>query len=708
MTDFIWELGTEELPADFIDQALAQWQALIPASLEAVHLAPQAIHYYGTPRRLAVYLQGVPARQPDQQVEIKGPSVQAAYQNGEPTPALLGFLRSRQAQLTDIHVRDTPKGQFVYLLQTLPGRPAPEVLVELIPHWWQKLTGPRFMRWGDGPVRFSRPIRWLVALWDDQVLPVTLTNGSECLHADRMSRGHRVLHPQPVVIPRAERYLDCLRQAGVEADVTARRERIRQELHRVLPPHSQAAIPPALLEEVTHLTEWPTGILGSFDPAYLQLPAAVITTVMTHHQRYFPVMDAQGNLLPHFVTMSNGHPAWADTIRQGNERVLRARLADARFFYEADLRQPLAAYVPQLASVTFQEQLGSVLRKVQRMEQLLQTVLAETDYPDETQRHILRAAHLCKADLVTQMVGEFSELQGVMGGHYAEKTGENSVVAQAIAEHYQERPQTLAGQWVALADRLDTIVGILAVGLVPTGSSDPFALRRAARSIVLIANDLYPTYPLNLQHLFHTMADILTTDYASFNRTELEKQWHLLLGQRFHTLLQEKGLDYDLINALLDLEQMVGMERVLTNIADFFRRADWLKALRQNGILQEIYATVNRASRLASQGDLPTDVLDADAVIDKPLLHQPIERELYQSVNQLLAQAQHTQVTGDYDQLVQGLRAIAPVLARFFDGPESVLVMDENPDIRRNRLNLLGLIRNSALVLADFSQIVKT
>ncbi|MCS6783170.1 MAG: glycine--tRNA ligase subunit beta [Gloeomargarita sp. SKYBB_i_bin120] len=708
MTDCLWELGTEELPADFVGEALAQWQTLIPASLEAVQLKPQAIHYYGTPRRLAVYLRNVPERQPDQQVEIKGPSVQAAYHNGEPTPALLGFLRARQAHLTDVQVRDTPKGPFVYLVQTRPGRSAPDLLTELIPQWWQQLTGARFMRWGDGPVKFSRPIRWLVALWGDQVLPVTLANGSETLHADRVSRGHRVLHPEPVVIPRAESYLDCLRQAGVEPDVGARQARIRQEIERVLPPGGHAQMPPALLAEVTHLTEWPTGLLGTFDPTFLQLPAAVITTVMTHHQRYFPVVNAQGELLPYFIALSNGHPNCAETIRQGNERVLRARLADARFFYDADLRQPLAAYVPQLASVTFQEQLGSVLRKVQRLEQLLQTVLPATNYPDQTRQDILRAAYLCKADLVTQMVGEFSELQGVMGGHYAAQTGENAAVAQAIAEHYQELPSTLVGQWVALADRLDTVVGILAVGLVPTGSSDPFALRRAARSILLIAAAIYPTYPLDLQDLFHTMTTILASDYPHFNLVELEKQWRLLLGQRLHTLLQEKGLDYDLINALLDPDQPSRMHRTLTNIADFFRRADWLKELRQNGTLQAIYTTVNRASRLASQGDLPTDVLDADAVIDPQLFRQPIEQELYQQICHLLTQARQTLATGHYDQLVQGLQAIAPVLARFFDGPESVLVMDEDPRIRQNRLRLLGLIRNSALVLADFSQIVKT
>ncbi len=708
MTDFVWELGTEELPADFVAAALAQWQSLIPASFQEVEVQPQRIDYYGTPRRLAVYCQGLPAKQADQQVEVKGPAVQVAYRDGEPTPALLGFLRARQAELSQVERRQTPKGEFVYLQQTLPGRPMPEVLATLIPRWWQGLTGPRFMRWGDGPVKFSRPIRWLLALWGDQVVPVTLENGSECLHSDRISYGHRVLHPGPVVIPRAEAYLDCLRQAGVEPDVRLRQRTIQHELERVIPADSRVDVPDDLLAEVTHLVEWPSGILGRFDPAYLRLPPAVITTVMTQHQRYFPVFAAQGDLLPYFVAVSNGHPACADTIRQGNERVLQARLADAQFFYQTDMRQPLAAYVPQLAQVTFQEQLGSVLAKVRRIERLLTQTLGETSYPEAWVRDILRAAHLCKADLVTQMVGEFSELQGVMGGHYAAQTGETAAVAQAIAEHYQDVPTTLVGQWVALADRLDTVVGILAVGLLPTGSSDPFALRRAMRTIVLITVQIYPTYPLNLAQLLARMMDILAADYPGFQREELQHQWYLLLGQRLQSLLQEKGLDYDLIHALVDPHQPAMLAKISANLPDLFHRADLLPTLRANGVLQTIYATVNRATRLANQGTLPLDVLTPEGVIDPQHFQQPIEQELYQAVTQLLRQATATQRTGNYDGLIQGLQAINPVLARFFDGPESVLVMDANPDIQRNRLNLLGLIRNSALVLADFAQIVKT
>ncbi|MEN9217075.1 MAG: glycine--tRNA ligase subunit beta, partial [Gloeomargarita sp. HHBFW_bins_162] len=634
--------------------------------------------------------------------------VSAAYRDGEPTPALWGFLRSRQAQLSDVELRDTPKGQFVYLVQTVAGRPAPEVLAQLIPQWWQGLTGRRFMRWGDGLVKFSRPIRWLLALWGDEVLPVTLANGSEHLHSDRVSYGHRVLHPEPVVIPQANAYLDCLRQAGVEPDVQARQTKIQQELERVIPPGSRVEIPPALLSEVTQLAEWPHGILGEFDPTYLHLPTAVITTVMTQHQRYFPVFDAEGHLLPHFVTISNGDPKYQTVIKQGNERVLKARLADAQFFYQSDLRQPLADYVPQLANVTFQEQLGSVLAKVHRIEKLLTQVLANTNYPPDQVKHILRTAHLCKADLVTQMVGEFSELQGIMGGHYALKTGESEAVAEGITEHYQDVPSTLTGQWVALADRLDTVVGILAVGLIPSGSSDPFALRRAARSILLITACIYPTYPLNVEQLFQEMVAILSADYPQLNAQDVHQQWQLLISQRLHAILQDKGLDYDLINALLDPEKPEVMARIFHNIHDWFHRAETLMQLRANGILQSIYATVNRATRLANQGALPTSELNPELVINSQYLKQPIEQELYQKITELITHTQQTQTTGNYEYLIQGLQGIAPVLERFFDGEESVLVMDDDPNIRQNRLNLLGLIRNSALVLADFSQIVKT
>jgi glycyl-tRNA synthetase beta chain len=282
------------------------------------------------------------------------------------------------------------------------------------------------------------------------------------------------------------------------------------------------------------------------------------------------------------------------------------------------------------------------------------------------------------------------------------------VVAQGIREHYQDVPTTLNGQWVALVDRLDTVVGILAVGLIPTGSSDPFALRRAVRNILMITAAIYPTYPLNLQQLFQEMVAILREDFPQFNDVELQHHWYSLVTQRLQTILQEKGLDYDLINALLGIENPEVTERILTNVQDLFERAEKLMNLRANGILQTIYATVNRATRLANQGTLSTSELSAEQVIEPQWLQKPIERELYEAVHQLLTQAQATQRTGDYDGLIQKLQEIAPILERFFDGAESVLVMDENPAIRQNRLNLLGLIRNSALVLADFSQIVKS
>jgi len=281
-------------------------------------------------------------------------------------------------------------------------------------------------------------------------------------------------------------------------------------------------------------------------------------------------------------------------------------------------------------------------------------------------------------------------------------------VAQGIREHYQDVPTTLNGQWVALVDRLDTVVGILAVGLIPTGSSDPFALRRAVRNILMITAAIYPTYPLNLQQLFQEMVAILREDFPQFNDVELQHHWYSLVTQRLQTILQEKGLDYDLINALLGIENPEVTERILTNVQDLFERAEKLMNLRANGILQTIYATVNRATRLANQGTLSTSELSAEQVIEPQWLQKPIERELYEAVHQLLTQAQATQRTGDYDGLIQKLQEIAPILERFFDGAESVLVMDENPAIRQNRLNLLGLIRNSALVLADFSQIVKS
>lgn len=710
MATFLLEVGTEELPASFVSDALHQWQTRIPTELTELALAPEAVRFYGTPRRLAVMLDGLPDRQPDRQEEVKGPPAQAAFKDGQPTQAALGFAKSRGVDVAALEVRDTEKGAFVFVNQEIPGRAATDILTELIPQWILGLEGKRFMRWGDGDLRFPRPIRWLVTLLDGDILPITLESGSMVCVSDRISQGHRVLHPAPVTLRRAQDYVEALRHACVEIDPAARRLLIERQVEAAA--KSVEAVPmisPTLLDEVTNLVEWPTAVVGKFDADFLELPPEVAIIEMESHQRYFPLKQtADGlTLMPYFVTISNGDPSKDAIIAEGNARVIRARLSDGKFFFDADRAQPLDAFVAKLETVTFEEQLGSMAAKVKRIGAVADHVCDQLNLGAQPRQHIRRAAYLCKADLVTQMVGEFPELQGVMGQKYALHSGEPEAVANAIFEHYLPRgaqdslPQTLVGQVVGIADRLDTLVGIFSTGQLPTGSSDPFALRRAANAVL---NIIWAAgLPLNLARLLDTVVHDFAQDPSlEVNAPEaLRTQLHDFFLQRVQTLLQDElGVDYDLVNAVLS-------ERALADPLDVKDRAMFLQEMRRSGRMDKVYETVNRATRLAAQGTLDTQVIDPDGVIDDAALEAKSEQAFLAALKTLVPQTQAAQASRDYDQLVAGLEQVAPVVSGFFDGPDSVLVMADDPAVRQNRLNLLSLLRNHALVLGDFGAIVK-
>lgn len=716
MPSFLLEVGTEELPAKFVGDAIQQWQSLIPNSLSEQYLTNEAIYVYGTPRRLAVLIEGLPVQQPDRVEEIKGPPASAAFKDGQPTKAAEGFARKQGVTLEALEVRPTDKGDFVFVKQSIPGRATADILKELVPQWIFKLEGKRLMRWGDGDVRFSRPIVWLVTLLDDVVLPVEIENGSEIIKSDRITHTHRVLHPEPVTINHAKDYANVLRSAFVEVDPEARKTKIKAQIEAICQhQNGYTEIYPDLLAEVTNLVEWPTAVLGKFDDEFLVLPPEVTTTVMVTHQRYFPIFKTAEakELLPNFITISNGDPVKSDIIAAGNARVVRARLADGQYFYKLDRAKPLESYVPQLEKVTFQEDLGSVKAKVDRIIKIAQRISEQLQLNPADSNNIQRAAFLCKADLVTQMVGEFPELQGVMGQRYAAASGENEAVANAIFEHYLPRgagdklPETITGQIVGLADRLDTLVSIFGLGMLPTGSSDPFALRRAANAIVNItwAAEL----PLNLQQLLEQIVADFVAAYPKTNAAQLLPQLQEFFLQRIRTLLQEeRGIDYDLVNAVLGENDAEYTERALKDLLDVRNRAIFLQEIRNNGKLSEIYETVNRSTRLAAQGDLDKQQLEPTELVNAVLFQKPSEQAFYDAIVQLVPQTKASREQRNYQQLIDALSEITPKVSTFFDGPESVLVMDENLDIRRNRLNLLGLLRNHARVLADFGPIVKS
>lgn len=714
MTAFLLEVGTEELPASFLSGALTQWRSRIPQTLEANSLEVEKVEVFGTPRRLAVLITGLPSQQPDREEEIKGPPAQSAFKDGKPTKAAEGFAKKQGVELSALEVRATDKGDFVFVNKKTPGRPVAEILRELVPQWVWGLEGKRLMRWGSGDGRFSRPIRWLVALLDGDVLPLELQNGEKIVRSDRISQSHRVLHPEPVSISQATEYVNTLGSGYVIVSPEAREKIIVEQVKTAVEKLGGfTEIYPDLLEETTNLVEYPSAVVGKFEDEFLKLPTEVATTVMVTHQRYFPVFKTAENkeLLPYFVTVSNGDPVKSDIIAVGNERVIRARLADGRFFYEADLGKSLENFLPQLETVTFQEDLGSVRAKVDRVVNIANLISEQLQLGESQSKKVERAAVLCKADLVSQMVYEFPELQGIMGEKYALASGENAEVGKAIFEHYLPRnaddilPETLTGQIVGLADRLDTLVSIFGLNLIPSGSSDPFALRRAANAIINV------TWFANLQINLEQLLQQIGTNFAStFNKDakSLIDTLREFFLQRIRTLLQEeKQIDYDLVNAVLGENDLEYTERALRDLLDVRDRAIYLQQIRKDGTLEKIYETINRSTRLAAQGDLDFQQLEPKILINPELFQKSSESAFYNALIELVPQTQTAQQTRNYQLLIGALAKIAPTVSKFFDGEDSVLVMDPNGDIRRNRLNLLGLLRNHGRVLADFGAIVK-
>jgi glycyl-tRNA synthetase beta chain len=455
--------------------------------------------------------------------------------------------------------------------------------------------------------------------------------------------------------------------------------------------------------------------VGQFEASFLDLPPEVAIMEMESHQRYFPVRQPGPELalMPYFITIANGDPAKSALIAEGNARVIRARLSDGKFFFDADRAQSLEALGAKLATVTFEERLGSMAAKVGRIGAIAAQIAGQLQLAPPQRALVQRAAQLCKADLVSQMVGEFPELQGVMGQHYARHSGEPEAVALAIAEHYLPRgaqdalPQSLTGQVVGLADRLDTLVGIFSLGELPSGSSDPFALRRAANAVVSII--WAAGLPLNLAALVAGVVDDYGRDptLKMENPSQVLSQLQDFFRQRVQTLLQEEGVDYDLVNGVLGEADSPYGQRVLTDLLEARARARFLQEIRRDGRLQAVYETVNRATRLAAQGDLATDPLDPAGLVDPGRFESPAEAAFLKALVTLLPQTQTALAQRDYHQLVAGLAQVTPVVSGFFDGPDSVLVMAADAQVRQNRLNLLGLLRNHALVLADFGAIVK-
>jgi glycyl-tRNA synthetase beta chain len=717
MAFFLLEIGTEELPADFARLALPQLEDQVRKDLLRSSLSVDRLQVTSTPRRLAVLVEGLPARQADLEEEHKGPPAQQAFRDGVPTPAAVGFARRCGLPVEQLEVRETPKGPFVFGWTRKPGRATAEVLAELIPGWIWGLQGRRFMRWGEGESRFSRPLRWLVALLDEDIIPVELPGCDPPIRSGRISRGHRLVNDL-VTIPSAQAYGATLAAAGVQVDREERAASIRSQLERAAAAEgAHLDLPESLFAELVDLVEDPRVMEGTINAPFLTLPPEVLSTVMRSHQRYVPLLkpdapsdplalSAEGKLVPRFLCVSNALAPSEATVKRGNERVLRARLADAAFFLKADQAVPSIDRRESLARVTFAEGLGSLRDRTERLEWLTDVLLEMLHLPEEVANVARRAAHLCKHDLVSQMVGEFPELQGIMGAKYLLAEGESREVALAIFEHYRPRgigdplPESLAGGVLAVAERFELLLSSFMRGERPSGSSDPYGLRRAGNGIVqiILQHDWRLDSLIFLQRVTKQWLELFIATGESLD--DFQFAMEQFMKQRLESILEEESFNQDIIRAVISIDN----DQLPRDFCEVKSRVGILQMLRNEGRLLKVQTVVQRAASLAKQAELPRTVLSPEGVVDSSLFEKKSEQEMFEIVNQL---AQFVHPKCNALELLLGLEASIDKLAAFFDGPDSVLVMCDDRLRRKNRLHLLCTLRNQAEQVAHFEHITK-
>jgi glycyl-tRNA synthetase len=674
---FLLEIGTEELPVGDLALALEQLEKAVPQLLDEARLRYDSVRVLGTPRRQAVLVAGLALRQPDRTLEVLGPPAKIAFDaEGNPTRAAEGFARKQGVPVEELRV--VTEGDKSYAAATVRqvGHPASEVLAEALPALLGDLRFPRTMRWNDTNVAFSRPLRWFVSLLGGQVISFTYAG----IRSGRTTRGLRPHGSPGIQMASAGDYLTTMDEHQIIVNKDRRRTEVRSQAEALATSVGGRILDdPALLAEVTGLVEKPTAVLGRFEEAYLALPDQVLITVMKKHQRYFPVVEAEGGeLLPYFVAVRNGDDRNLDVVRQGYEDVIRARFADAQFFYENDTRQPLEAFLARLDTLTFQERLGSMLDKNKRLEELVLNVGQHLGLESEQQAVARRAAHLCKADLATQLVVEFTSLQGIMGREYARLSGEDEAVAQAIFEHYLPRsaddalPETLPGLALGLADRLDSLVGLFGIGLAPTGSTDPYHLRRAALGIVqnLIAHQA----SVRLRPLLEEAAALVPVAVSDQALAEVsdfiaERLRGWLRSEADPRLLgRDEGFRYDVVDAALAERggDPYGAFRAAAQLTAWVKRDDWMDLLNAYGRCIRIVR--DQVERFEYQPEL--DPEPATAAL----------RKAYET-----ARAQ-VEPDSDVDRLFTALHPMVPAIDRFFD---DVLVMHEEQALRESRLGLL-------------------
>ncbi|MGN7454960.1 glycine--tRNA ligase subunit beta [Paenibacillus pasadenensis] len=690
--DLLFEIGLEEVPARFVRAAVNQLRERVEKWLADSRIGHGGVTAYATPRRLAVLARAVEEKQSDVSEEVKGPSRKIAQDaEGGWSKAALGFARSQGVEPEQLFFKELAGVEYVYAVKSSLGVDTASVLSDGLDGIVHAMTFPKNMRWGSYELKFVRPIKWLLALYGTDVVPLEIAG----VRSGNVSRGHRFLGEETAVAEPAA-YVEALRSQHVIVDI-AERERLIVEGIEALAAEKgwTISIKDDLLEEVLFLVETPTVLFGSFDPAFLDIPQEVLITSMREHQRYFPVLDSAGKLLPFFVTVRNGDAVSLENVAKGNEKVLRARLSDAKFFYAEDQKLHIADALRKLETIVYHEELGTVADKVGRIVALTGRIAAAASAEPHAAAAAARAAEICKFDLVTQMVYEFPELQGIMGEDYARKAGEDEAVAKAINEHYQPRfsgdtaPASQPGALVSLADKLDTIVGCFSIGIVPTGSQDPYALRRQAAGIVqtLMAHEL----PVRLGELFDLALDIHEQRGLKRSRSDIRKELYDFFALRLKNVLTEQGNRYDVIEAAL----AAGFDDLTLTV----KRAAILLARAagpEQGEFKTVVDALTRSANLAAKAE-------SDAAVDASRLEAGAERGLHEAYEHVSGPYRKALEAGDAATALGLLTELREPITAFFD---SVMVMAEDEAVRRNRLALLSAISRDAARYADFSKLV--
>ncbi|HLR21874.1 MAG TPA: glycine--tRNA ligase subunit beta [Tissierellaceae bacterium] len=687
---YLLEIGTEEIPARYVKDALKQIKDQFKDAFNEENINYEDINVYSTPRRLTAIIEGLDDRQEDTESQSRGPSKKIALdEDGNPTKALEGFMRGQGVGIDDIFYLEHNGEEYVYTKTVKKGKDIEEILKDRVPKIIKSVNFPKSMRWGGKQLRFARPIRWIMSILEDKVVPFDL----EGIKVSNVTKGHRFLGNSEIKIGNINEYMGKLEENYVILDQEKRKKIIEYSSERLAKEtggkldHDEE-----LLDEVTNLVEYPTPIIGRIKKEYLNLPKDVVTTTMKEHLRYFPVLDDKDRLSSYFITVRNGNDEYIDNVIKGNEKVLDARLADARFFFQEDISKPLEDYVESLKRIIFQEKLGTLYDKSMRIQKLSYRIADNLGVRDETKRNLERASYLSKADLTTKLVMEFTELQGKMGMKYAEESGENEVVALSIAEQYLPRyagddlPSTTAGFILSVADKLDSITGLFAVGIQPTGSQDRFGLRRNALGIINIILD--KKINISLKELIDFSLYIYVDEQGlAFNYNEIEDEIMDFFMRRIKNMFSDKGIRYDIIDAVVhrDIDDIYDMKIRANKLSEWLDREDSSEAL----------TAFNRVAKLGKDAE--------DNEVSRDLLTEDEEIRLYNSFNNIEDEVIEYIEQKEYDEALKLLASLKEPIDRFFD---EVMVMVEDEEIKNNRLGLLKKIYNIMMKICDLSKIV--